>query len=188
MKSALVLPLWLALLLLVTPSGSTASRPNVLLICVDDLRPELGCYGRAHVQTPNIDRLAARGMRFDRAYAQVSQCGPSRINLLTGLRPDTTKVYTLDSDRFRRVNFPRVTTLGEHFKQRGYHTQALGKVFHNGRDDPQSWSVATWENDGRNFMFLYADEPKLATLQESIDGDVPPEEVPTFNGRKAFGR
>lgn len=183
---------WGRLLLLATTISLSAApeciaapaRPNILLICVDDLRPELGCYGSPQVLSPHIDRLAARGARFDRAFVQVAQCGPSRINLLTGLRPDTTGIYTLSGPRFDRRNHPSVTTLGEHFKRNGYHTQAIGKVFHNGHDDPKSWSVPTFENDGRNFMFLYADEGKLGAIRAAGRIDLRPEDVPTLSGYK----
>ena len=131
------------------------SRPNVLFIAVDDLRPELGCYGRRHVKSPNVDRLAERGTVFLRAYCQQAVCGPSRASLLTGLRPDTTGVWG-NSTHFRE-RVPDAVTLPEHFKNHGYHTQGMGKVFHrsfpqkaytyySSRDtrDPQSWSVPSW--------------------------------------------
>ena len=75
-------------------------RPNILFIAVDDLRNELGCYGAGEIRTPNIDRLAASAVRFDRAYCQVAVCNPSRVSLMTGLRPDSSGVWTLDV-RFR---------------------------------------------------------------------------------------
>ena len=112
---------------------------NVLFISVDDLRPELGCYGNKLVKSPNIDRLAEAGIVLTRAYCQEALCMPSRHSLLTGKRPDTIKVYQF------RVNFrdtiPDIVTLPEYFKMHGYHTQSIGKIFHN--DDPQSWSVPT---------------------------------------------
>jgi len=130
-------------------------RPNVLFIAVDDLRPELGCYGKNHIKSPNIDRLAERGTVFLRAYCQQAVCGPSRTSLLTGLRPDTAGVWG-NSTHFRQ-RVPDAVTLPEHFKNHGYHTQSMGKVFHGsfprkaaayygGRDmhDPQSWSVPSW--------------------------------------------
>jgi len=116
---------------------------NVLFLAVDDLRPELGCYGATQMKTPNIDALAASGTQFNRAYCQQAVCSPSRTSLLTGLRPDTTRVYDLQT-HFRKT-IPSVVTLPEHFKQHGYHTQGLSKIFHLGLDDPQSWSVPHWD-------------------------------------------
>ncbi len=115
-----------------------AAPPNVLFIAVDDLRPELGCYGAAHIHSPNIDRLAASGTTFLRAYCQQAVCSPSRSSLLTGLRPDSTKVYDLVT-HFRTAA-PDVITLGQHFKQNGYYAVSMGKIYHGGYDDPPSWS------------------------------------------------
>lgn len=120
-----------------------ADRLNVLMIAVDDLRPQLGCYGDPVVQSPAIDRLASRGMVFQRAYCQQAVCSPSRTSLLTGLRPDTTKVYDLET-HFRGT-IPNAVTLPEHFKKNGYHTQGLSKIYHGMLDDPQSWSVPHWK-------------------------------------------
>jgi iduronate 2-sulfatase len=116
---------------------------NVLFIAVDDLRPQLGCYGDPVVHSPHIDRLAQSGMVFERAYCSMALCIPSRAAMLTGLRPDTTGVYDGQSDiRTRR---PDLVTLPQYFKAHGYHTQGLGKVFHGGRNDEASWSVPHWE-------------------------------------------
>jgi len=93
-------------------------RPNILFIAVDDLRPELGCYGADHVVSPNIDRLAAEGLVFDRAYCQSAVCNPSRASLMTGKRPDTLKVWDLSTD-MRTVN-PEVVTLGQHLRNHGW--------------------------------------------------------------------
>ena len=114
-------------------------KPNVVFIAVDDLRPLIGTYGALVIQTPNIDRLARRGTTFMRAYCQQAVCSPSRTSLLTGRRPDTTKVYDLQT-HFRRT-IPDVVTLRQHFKQNGYHTQSFGKIYHGGLDDEASWSV-----------------------------------------------
>lgn len=117
-----------------------AKKPNVLFIAVDDLRPEFGAYDSKVVKSPNVDRLAARGLTFLRAYCQQAVCSPSRTSLLTGARPDTTKVYDLVT-HFRKA-MPDTVTLPQFFKQNGYFVQGLGKIFHPGFDDPQSWSVA----------------------------------------------
>ena len=136
-------------------------RHNVLFIAVDDLRTALGCYGDRNAFTPNIDRLAGRGMVFQRAYCQQAVCNPSRASLMTGLRPDTIKVWDLKS-HFRhevpaeladlpqfttgthfRDAVPDVVTLPEYFKQHGYHTQSVGKIYHGSPEaqDGLSWSV-----------------------------------------------
>ena len=126
-------------------------RPNVLLIIADDLRPDLGCYGVSAVRSPNIDRVAARAVRFERAYCQYPVCNPSRVSFLTGLRPDATQVF--GNDVPFRTKLPGVVTLPQHFKSNGYITIGLGKVFHRGgdvedvqgeRDDKHSWTVARY--------------------------------------------
>lgn len=125
---------------------SAADHPNVLLICVDDLKPLLGCYGDKMVKSPNIDRLAARGMLFENAYCNQAVCAPSRNSLLTGLRPQTLGIYDLGTN-FRRSR-PDAITLPQHFKAYGYRTEALGKIFHVGHgnhEDPASWSVPHWK-------------------------------------------
>ena len=119
--------------------GSTRPRKNVLFIAVDDLRCNLGCYGDEFAITPNIDRLARRGTLFRRAYCQQAVCSPSRASLMTGRRPDSIGICDMQT-HFRDVNSD-ILTLPEHFKNQGYHTQSIGKVYHGGLPDPQSWSV-----------------------------------------------
>ncbi|MCY2947507.1 MAG: sulfatase-like hydrolase/transferase [Planctomycetota bacterium] len=119
-----------------------ATQPNVLLICVDDLKPNLGCYGDKLAVSPNIDKLAARGMRFDAAYCNQAVCSPSRNALLTGRRPQSLGIYDL-STNFRK-SAPQAITLPQQFKNAGYRTEALGKIFHVGHgnhEDPASWTV-----------------------------------------------
>jgi len=113
-------------------------RPNVLFIAIDDLRTELGCYGVPDAQSPHIDALARSGLTFDRAYCQQAVCNPSRASLLTGLRPDSAKVWDLVT-HFRDT-VPDVVTLPQYFKQHGYHAVGMGKIFHNTFPDPRSWS------------------------------------------------
>lgn len=123
-------------------SQSLTRKPNVLFIAVDDLRPQMGCYGDSLARTPNIDSLAAHGIVFNRAYCQQAVCSPSRSSLLTGCRPDTTQVYDLKT-HFRRA-LPQAVTLPQCFKQNGYYCQSLSKIYHHGFDDPASWSTPAW--------------------------------------------
>lgn len=111
---------------------------NVLFLIADDLRPELGAYGNAAVLTPHLDRLAARGTRFDRAYAQYPLCNPSRASLLTGRYPTETGV--MDNNKYFRAQHPDWVTLPQHFKNHGYATLRAGKIFHGGIDDQPSWT------------------------------------------------
>ena len=122
-------------------SAMAAGKRNVLFIAVDDLRPALACYGDPIAITPNIDRLASRGTIFRRAYCQIAVCNPSRASLMTGRRPDEIKVWDLQA-HFRDT-IPDVVTLPQHFKNNGYLTRSIGKIYHgNGRPqkDPPSWS------------------------------------------------
>lgn len=119
---------------------ASGTRRNVIVITADDLRPWLGCYGAMFARTPHLDRLAAQGARFERAFVQQAWCAPSRTSFFTGLRPDTTRVYDLETHFRARV--PDAVTLPQLFKQHGYATAAFGKVFHETHDDPLSWSVA----------------------------------------------
>src|SRR5687768_14761394 len=126
--------------------AATSGRPNVLFISVDDMNNHLGTYGHPLVKSPNIDRLAREGVRFDRAYCQYAFCSPSRASVLTGLRPDQTKVYG-GLNHFRDA-VPDAVTLPQLFRNAGYVAARVGKVFHyanpgdigtNGKDDPPSW-------------------------------------------------
>ena len=131
-------------------TGTGARRTNVLFIAVDDLRPQLHCYGHEKMITPNIDRLAARGTLFSRAYCQQAVCSPSRTSLLTGLRAETTHIHDLQTHF--RLHLPDVVTLPQHFKQNGYFAQGFGKIYHGSLDDPQSWSVKSWRPKGPGYL------------------------------------
>ncbi len=170
--------------------AESKDRPNVLFIAVDDLRVELGCYGSDHVKSPNIDRLASRGTVFERAYCQQTVCNPSRASMLTGRRPDTLRVWDLPT-HFRK-NSPDVITLPQWFKQSGYHSQCVGKIFHNWRQDewkgdPVSWSVPSvlhYNSHGNDKPQVEGEVPlDVSKLKLTESRDVPDEAY--FDGRVA---
>ena len=133
------------------------AKPNVLMIAIDDLRPALGCFGDETAVTPNIDRLAKRGMVFNQAHCQQAVCCPSRHSMLTGLRPDTIQVWDLGT-HFRQGK-PNAVTLPQHFKNHGYHTRSIGKILHGGgkpSKDPESWSVSPLYDNVRDPKVRYA--------------------------------
>jgi iduronate 2-sulfatase len=117
--------------------STPADRPNVLFIAVDDLRPELGCYGKDRIESPHIDHLAAQGTRLDRSYCNIPVCGASRASLMTGLRPARNRFLTYLSRADEEA--PGIVTLPGHFHNHGYHTISNGKIFHHDDDDSLSW-------------------------------------------------
>jgi arylsulfatase A-like enzyme len=125
--------------LLAAAAASAADRPNILFVAVDDLRPEFGAYGASYIKSPNLDRLAKAGITFNRAYVQQAVCSPTRSSLMTGTRPDTTKVWDLET-HFRTA-LPNVVTVGQHFKNNGYFVQGMGKIYHGNFDDAPTWTV-----------------------------------------------
>ena len=174
-------PIHLLLLSLFSPLAFAAEKPNVLFIAVDDLKPILGCYGDSSIKTPNIDRLAEQGTTFLNAHCQQAVCGPSRASLLTGLRPDTTQVYDLKT-RIRDI-IPDVVTLPQQFKENGYESVGMGKIFDprsvDGRvkEDPASWSGPynlTAENKNSQMGFLnpeFVGRAKKAKRENKGDWD-----------------
>lgn len=129
------------------PVALATERPNVLLILVDDLKPALGCYGDSTAKTPHIDRLAARGLRFDRAYCNQAVCAASRYTLLLGARSTSTGLYDLGHQLRRWL--PDAVTLPQFFSRHGYRTESLGKVFHVGHGnvgDPESFDVPPYSD------------------------------------------
>lgn len=119
-------------------------KKNVLFIIVDDLRPELGCYGSEAVITPNIDGLATQSVVFQNAYCNVPVSGASRSSLLTGVYPDISKRRFVDAETWSQKDLPGVTTLPQAFKNDGYYTMSVGKVFHHYNDRTDSWNEAPW--------------------------------------------
>ncbi len=139
----------LVLGLLGAASAFAAAKPNILFVAVDDLRPEFGAYGATYVKSPNLDRIAKAGLTFTRAYCQQAVCSPTRSSLMTGTRPDTTKVWDLET-HFRTA-LPNVVTLGQHFKNHGYFVQGMGKIYHGSFDDAPTWSVPWQSSRGQAY-------------------------------------
>jgi len=134
------------LLVFTIATSLLSAQKNVLMICVDDLKPLLGCYGEPTIKTPNMDRLAARGVLFERALCNQAVCAPSRNALMTGLRPTTIGIYDLGTN-FRK-SVPEAVTVAQYFMKHGYQTHALGKIMHVGHgnsEDAASWSVPHWK-------------------------------------------
>lgn len=158
--------------------AASASRPNVLMILVDDLRPALGTYGDKYAITPNIDKLAGRGLRFDLAFCNISVCAPSRFNLMTGSRSTSLGIYGFASNF--RDSFPNAVTMPQHFAQNGYSTQALGKVFHighGGDDDKVSWTVPHF----KDLVIEYRDPANTSgpkTREEALFSNEKPNGLP----------
>ncbi len=128
---------------------------NVVVFLVDDLRTELGCYGSEYVKSPNIDALAKDGVRFQKAYSQQALSAPSRMSLLTGNRPETVGIYSLFTP-LRSVH-KEMVSMPQFFKENGYKTVSVGKVYHHGTDDKESWSV------------LFPKSPNLYALAENAE-------------------
>ena len=133
---------WIHILSFITLASGLLGKPNVLFIAVDDLRVELGCYGGTIVKSPNIDKLAARGTMFTRAYCQQAVCNPSCASALTGLRPSTLGIWDLPT-HFRQTH-PDIVTLPQYFKNNGYFCQNIGKIFHNWRQDQHKGDAPSW--------------------------------------------
>lgn len=152
-------------------------QPNVLFIAIDDLKPLIGAYGNQQIKTPNIDALANSGAVFSKAYSQYPVCGPSRMSLLTGTRPETNGIMNLKS-KIRQVN-PDVVTLPQLFKQHGYETAAVGKIFDprnvesRETDDPQSWSIAYQAPKKSAKGKLHLAVEAIDSAEENfVDGDI----------------
>jgi arylsulfatase A-like enzyme len=145
-------------------------KPNVLFIAIDDLKPILGCYGDEIVKTPNIDRLAKMGTVFLSNYCQQAVCGPTRASLMTGKRPDYTKVWDLKT-RMRDIN-PDILSIPQYFASQGYSTQGIGKVYDSRCVDKEldkpSWTVPYYKTDESYYAPNYGDANTLARIVESV--------------------
>lgn len=174
-------PLYFFALTCVAGVACAAERPNILFIAMDDMRPEMGAYGIKEIRTPNLDHIAQNGMTFHRAYVQQAVCSPSRSSVMTGTRPDTTKVWDLATS-FRKA-LPDVVTLGQHFKQNGYFVQGMGKIYHGGYNDEATWSTP-WVTPAAPKYAAELTSP-AAKIKEEIDPDDLPEgaKKPGANGK-----
>ncbi len=209
-KSLSIRVVWAIVFLAMTCAVSRAEpakpdRPNVLFIAVDDLSCALGCYGNLIAKTPHIDRLAASGVRFDRAYNQLPLCNPTRASIMTGLRPDKIKVY--DLDRHFREQVPDVVTLPQAFQRAGYFAARVGKIYHynvpasigtDGFDDPPSWNQTVnpkgRDKDEEHLIFNAEPDRKISAAlswlaadgsdEEQTDGMVASEAIRLLEQRK----
>ncbi|HEV57635.1 MAG TPA: DUF229 domain-containing protein [Phycisphaerales bacterium] len=145
---------------------SSRGRPNVLFIAVDDLRPELGCFGRPKVHSPNLDRLAEEGVVFSRCYCQVPVCGASRASLLTGVRPRRDRFVGFDT--WADKDLPGNLSLPHHFRDHGYTTLSLGKIYHHQTDGAGSWSRPAWraKSRGKGRDYLRPENQAIAVQRE----------------------
>lgn len=137
-----------------------ADRPNVLFIAVDDLRPQLACYGKPSMHSPNIDRLAREGVLFERAYCMVPTCGASRAALMTSIRP--TRQRFVNHLAWAEKEAPDALPLHTHFKNHGYTTISLGKVFHHKTDHADGWSEPAWKSGRPGYQDRQAQQKSIA--------------------------
>jgi iduronate 2-sulfatase len=157
-------------------SAEDSVKPNILLICVDDLKPTIGCYGDTFAKTPNIDALAKRSVMFERAYCNQAVCAPSRNALMTSLRPQTLGIYDLATN-FRKAR-PHAVTIPQHFHKSGYKTQALGKIMHIGHgngEDAASWDVPHFTDKGASYALK---ENQAPSGKEAKKGKTRPDQQP----------
>lgn len=137
--------------------SQSKQKPNIVFIAIDDLKPILGCYGNKLVKTPNIDRLARMGTVFMNNYCQQAVCGPTRASIMTGKRPDYTKVWDLKT-KMRDIN-PGILSLPQYFKEQGYSSQGIGKVYDqrcvDNDLDKLSWSVPYHKTDSKYYANGY---------------------------------
>ncbi|PQJ30710.1 hypothetical protein BST92_01625 [Nonlabens arenilitoris] len=159
--------------LCLTQCTAQENPPNVLVFYVDDLRAELGCYGSETAITPHIDQLAIEGVMFNKAYVQQAICAPSRMSMLTGLRPETLGIYNIFTP-LRKVH-KELVSLPQLFNSNGYKTISIGKVYHHGRDDKNVWSTY-FEKEPNSYL-----KPEnIALMKRLKDQGVQPLKGPAF--------
>jgi arylsulfatase A-like enzyme len=177
-----------------TPAAASrigADRRNLLLIVIDDLRPELGVYGGQAI-SPTLDRLASEGVRFDRAYTPISICNPARSSIFTGKHPDTLRVY--NNDVTFRDTLPDVVTLPQYFKHNGYRTEYYGKVFHDKKRDVPSWDagamgeITVWNLEKNKALNAIEGQRGPAYEKADVPDDAYPEGRVTIEGLGALER
>jgi arylsulfatase A-like enzyme len=149
-------------------SGAVGQRPNVLFLVVDDLRPQLACYGHERMISPHIGRLASEGVTFLRSYCQVPVCGASRASVLTGVRP--TRDRFISYDVWAEKDLPGAVSVAQHFRNHGYYTISNGKVFHHQNDCRDGWSEEPWRPKGTWRNYLLEQNVKLAAENPSHAG------------------
>ncbi|MCF6311628.1 MAG: sulfatase [Verrucomicrobiales bacterium] len=161
---------WLLIVALFWFQGTAwvLAKPNVLFIAVDDLRPELACYGKSHIHSPNIDKLAQTGFLFERAYCMVPTCGASRASLMTGVRPTRGRFVSYLASAEKEV--PEVMTLNTHFKNNGYHTVSNGKIFHHREDNARGWSEEVWRPKGNGLGYRLEANQKIHKERGKMKG------------------
>jgi len=151
-----------------------AGMPNVLFIAVDDLKPTLGCYGDRRAKSPAIDRLASRGLLFERAYCNQAVCAPSRNSLMTGMRPTSLGIYDLGTNF--RLAAPDTVSLSQYFMRHGYRAEALGKIYHVGHgnhEDPASWTVPHWKANSIAYVLPESRAKEGLTREEALFTNLP---------------
>lgn len=169
---------------------STKKQPNVLFLAVDDLRPELGCYGHQMIKSPNIDKLASEGTIFEKSFCNIPVCGASRASLLTGIRPTRDRFVTY----YTRMteDAPGAVTIQKHFKEHGYYAVSLGKIAHHNNDNGDHWSEKPWHpidevpGDGPKNWRDYQTEENLKIAASTKDGRAIPWEAPDIPDNAYF--
>ncbi len=174
LRAAIIVLLIVTIYPVQAKNTKSQQKPNILLIAVDDLRPELSCYGVSHILSPNIDKLAAEGVLFNRAFTQQAVCAPSRNTLMTGLRPDKLGIWDLAT--FFRDKAPDAVSLTQQFMKNGYVAEGMGKIYHTGhgnKNDVLSWSSSNFEHPykaEKRPQLTSGDTTKLNTCYPEIDG------------------